>query len=61
LSQRAKLAEQQVADLKAALENMKGERDKWRTLSERRSLPRQRAESNLTRSESREWWWRLNG
>jgi hypothetical protein len=61
LSQRAKLAEQQVADLKAALENMKGERDRWRALSEHRSLPRQRAESNLTRSESREWWWRLNG
>ena len=58
---RAELAEQQVADLKAALENMKGERDRWRTLAERRSLPRQWAASNLTRSESREWWWRLNG
>ena len=61
LSQRAELAEQQVADLKAALENMKGERERWRTLAERRSLPHQRAESNLTQSESREWWWRLNG
>ena len=61
LSQRAELAEKQVADLKAALENMKGERDRWRTLAERTSLPHQRAESNLTRSESREWWWRLNG
>jgi hypothetical protein len=61
LSQPAELAEQQVADLQAALEDMKGERDRWRTLAERRSLPHQRAESNLTRSESREWWWRLNG
>ena len=61
LSQRAELAEQQVADLKVALENMKGERDRWQTLAKRTSLPHQRAESNLTRSESREWWWRLNG
>ena len=60
LSQRAELAEQQVADLKAALENMKGERDRWQTLAERTSLPHQRAESNLTRSKSREWWWQLN-
>jgi hypothetical protein len=60
-AERAELAEQQVADLKAALENMKGERDRWRTLAERRSLPHQWAASNLTRSESREWWWRLNG
>ena len=58
---RAELAEQQVADLKAALENMKGERDRWRTLAERRSLPHKRTESNLARSEWREWWWRLNG
>ena len=61
LSQPVELAEQQVANLQAALENMKGGRDRWRTLAERRLLPHQRAESNLTRSESREWWWRLNG
>ena len=61
LSLRAELAEQQVADLKAALKNMKAERDRWRTLAERTSLPHQRAKSNLTRSESREWWWQLNG
>jgi len=61
LSQRAELAEQQVADLKAALENMKGERDRWRTLAERTSLPHPQAKSNLTASESQEWWWRLNG
>ena len=56
---RAELAEQQVAELKAALANMKGERDRWGTLAERRSLLHQRAESNLARSEMREWWWRL--
>ena len=55
---RAELAEQQVAELKAALANM-SERDRWRTLAERRSLLHQRAESNLARSEMREWWWRL--
>ena len=36
---RAERAEQHVADLKAALENMKNERDRWRTMAERRSLP----------------------
>ena len=41
---RAERAEQQVADLKAALENMKNERDRWRTMAERRSLPDQPAE-----------------
>lgn len=56
---RAELGEQQVAELKAALANMEGERDRWRTLAERRSLLHQRAESNLARSEMREWWWRL--
>ena len=56
---RAKLGEQQVAELKAALANMEGERDRWRTLAERRSLLHQRAERNLARSEMREWWWRL--
>ena len=56
---RAELAEQQVADLRAALENMKGERDRWRTMAERRSLPDQR--SDLDRRETQEWWWRLNG
>ncbi|MGC2824294.1 MAG: hypothetical protein WA322_08685 [Pseudolabrys sp.] len=38
---RAERAEQQVADLKAALENIKSERDRWRTIAERRSLPDQ--------------------
>ena len=56
---RAELGEQQVAELKAALANMEGERDRWRTLAERRPLLHQRAESNLARSERREWWWRL--
>ena len=56
---RAELAEQQVADLKLALENMKGERDMWRTIAECSSLPNQRAEGNLARRELREWWWRL--
>jgi hypothetical protein len=37
LRPRTELAEQQVADLKAALENMKGERDWWRTIAEGRS------------------------
>ena len=58
---RAERAEQQVADLKAALENIKSERDRWRTIAERRSLPNQRAEGTLARRESRDWWWRLNG
>jgi hypothetical protein len=56
---RTELADQQVADLKAALENMKGERDWWRTIAERRSD--RATESALSRSESREWWWRLTG
>ena len=34
LRPRTELAEQQVADLKAALENMKGERDWWRKIAE---------------------------
>jgi hypothetical protein len=33
---RAELAERHVAELTAALENMKGERDWWRTIAERR-------------------------
>ena len=57
---RAERAEQQVADLKAALENMK-ERDRWRTIAERRSLPDQPAEGTLARRELRDWWWRLTG
>ena len=36
---RAVLAEQREADLKAALENAKGERDWWRTIADRRLLP----------------------
>ena len=58
---RAVLAEQREADLKAALENAKGERGWWRTIADRRLLPVQRAESSLARSETREWWWRLTG
>ena len=58
---RAARAEQQVADLKAALENIKTERDRWRTIAERRSLPDQPAESTLARRESRDWWWRVEG
>jgi hypothetical protein len=58
---RAERAEQQVADLKAALENIKNERDRWRTMAERRSLPDQPAEGTLARRELREWWWRLTG
>jgi hypothetical protein len=53
--------ERDVAELKAALENMKGERDRWRTIAERRLLSDRRTESPLTRSETREWWWRLTG
>ena len=56
---RAELAERHVAELTAALENMKGERDWWRTIAERGLLPERRTESVLTRSETREWWWRL--
>ena len=58
---RAERAEQHVADLKAALENMKNERDRWRTMAERRSLPDQPAEGTLARRELRDWWWRLTG
>ena len=54
---RTELAERRVAELTAALENMKGERDSWRTIAECR-LSR-RTESAITRSEAREWWWRL--
>ena len=58
---RIERAEQQVADLKAALEKIKTERDRWRTIAERRSLLAQPAESTLARRELRDWWWRLNG
>ena len=61
LRPRAERAEQHVADLKAALENMKNERDRWRTVAERRSLPDQPAEGTLARRELRDWWWRLSG
>ena len=50
-----------MADLKAALENMKNERNRWRKMAERRSLPDQPAECTLARRESRDWWWRLTG
>jgi hypothetical protein len=41
------LAQKELADFKAVVEG--------------RLLPgRQRTESELTRNESREWWWRLN-
>ena len=53
--------EQQIASLKAALENMKAESERWRTIAERRALPDRRTESALTRGESREWWWGLMG
>ncbi|MGA7580348.1 MAG: hypothetical protein WBW59_03470 [Pseudolabrys sp.] len=56
---RTELAERRVAELMAALENMKGERDWWRTIAERRLLPGWRTESAPTRNEAREWWWRL--
>jgi hypothetical protein len=56
---RTELAERRVAELTAALENMKGERDWWRTIAEHCLLPGRRTESALTRSEAREWWWRL--
>ena len=56
---RTELAERRVAELMAALENMKGERDWWRTIAERRLLPGWRTESASTRNEAREWWWRL--
>ena len=36
---RTELAERRVAELTAALENMKGERDSWRTIAECRLLP----------------------
>ncbi len=39
---RAERAEQQVADLKAALENIKSERDRWRTIAERGLCPTSR-------------------
>ena len=54
--------EQQIASLKAALENMKAESDRWRTIAERRALPERRTESApTTRGELREWWWKLMG
>ena len=56
---RTELAERRVAELTAALENMKGERNSWRTIAECRLLPGRRTESAITRSEAREWWWRL--
>ena len=40
--------EQQIASLKAALENMKAESERWRTIAERRALPDRRTESCLT-------------
>ncbi|MFZ0056190.1 MAG: hypothetical protein WAL09_15485 [Pseudolabrys sp.] len=56
---RTELAERRVAELTAALDNMKVEMDRWRTIAECRLLPGRRTESALTRSEAPEWWWRL--
>ena len=56
---RTELAERRVVELTAALENMKVEMDRWRTIAECRLLPGRRTESDVTRSEAREWWWRL--
>ena len=53
--------EQQIVSLKAALENMKAESERWRTIAERRALTDRRTESALSRGESREWWWGLMG
>ena len=55
---RTELAERRIAELTAALENMKVEMDRWRTIAES-DCPGRRTESALTRSEAREWWWRL--
>jgi len=51
----------ELAEKQFALETIKGELDRWRTIAEGRLLAGGRAESALTRNESREWWWRLNG
>ncbi|MFZ0346967.1 MAG: hypothetical protein WAM03_02325 [Pseudolabrys sp.] len=56
---RTELAERRVAELTAALDNMKVEMDRWRTIAECRLLPGWRTESAITRAEAREWWWRL--
>jgi hypothetical protein len=50
----------ELAEKQFALENTKGEWDRWRTIAEGRSLVGRRAESAFTRNASREWWWRLN-
>ena len=50
----------ELAEKQFALENIKGERDRWRTIAEGGSLSGRHAESAFTRNESRGWWWRLN-
>jgi hypothetical protein len=53
---RAALAESRLSDLKAALEDMRGERDRWRAMAERLAITDQRPA--LRRS----WWpWRRTG
>ena len=56
---RTEQAERHVAELKAALENMLGDGTGGEHIAERKSLPERQTESALTRSETREWWWRL--
>lgn len=43
----------ELADNQIALENIRCERDRWRTIAEDKS-------SASRHAESREWWWRLN-
>jgi len=51
--QRAALAEQRLSDLKAALDDMRGERDAWRDQAQRLAISDQGAR--------RSWWRRLAG
>jgi phage terminase Nu1 subunit (DNA packaging protein) len=67
LRARAELAEQRLADLRTMLEDMKGERDDWKTVATRLSLPApaplgNRIENSATKTtveKSGSWFWTL--
>jgi hypothetical protein len=57
---RATLAEARLADLKTALDDMRGQRDHWQAMAQRLAITDQRATSPPSHSRS-SWWQRLAG
>jgi hypothetical protein len=57
---RATLAEARLADLKTALDDMRGQRDHWQAMAQRLAITDQRP-TQLPSQTTRPWWSRLAG